>query len=48
VTLLQEVIRVLAQRLRALVTDRPEEARVEPEGRPDEAPEPQDEKPRSA
>lgn len=33
-TLLQEVVRVLAQRLRALVSDRPEEARVEPEGTP--------------
>ena len=32
VTLLQEVIRVLAKRLRDLVSDRPEEARVEPEG----------------
>ena len=42
VTLLQEVIRVLAQRLRALVSDRPEEARVEPEGRPAEEPGPQD------
>jgi CRP-like cAMP-binding protein len=31
-TLLQEVVRVLAQRLRALVSDRPEEARVESEG----------------
>jgi CRP-like cAMP-binding protein len=30
--LLQEVVRVLAQRLRALVSDRPEEARVESEG----------------
>jgi len=38
VTLLQEVIRVLAKRLRALVSDRPEEARVEPEGRPEEQP----------
>jgi CRP/FNR family transcriptional regulator, cyclic AMP receptor protein len=36
VTLLQEVIRVLAKRLRALVSDRPEEARVEPEGRPED------------
>jgi CRP-like cAMP-binding protein len=35
VTLLQEVIRVLAKRLRALVSDRPEEARVEPEGQPE-------------
>lgn len=35
VTLLQEVIRVLAKRLRALVSDRPEEARVEPEGTPE-------------
>jgi CRP/FNR family cyclic AMP-dependent transcriptional regulator len=34
-TLLQEVIRVLAKRLRDLVTDRPEEARVEPEGQPE-------------
>ena len=32
VTLLQEVVRVLAKRLRDLVSDRPEEARVEPEG----------------
>jgi CRP-like cAMP-binding protein len=40
VTLLQEVIRVLAKRLRALVSDRPEEARVEPEGRPAEEPDP--------
>ena len=31
-TLLQEVVRVLAQRLRALVSDRPDEARVESEG----------------
>jgi len=31
-TLLQEVVRVLAKRLRSLVTDRPEEARVEDEG----------------
>ena len=31
-SLLQEVVRVLAKRLRALVTDRPEEARVEGEG----------------
>jgi CRP-like cAMP-binding protein len=31
-TLLQEVVRVLAKRLRALVSDRPEEARVEDEG----------------
>ena len=31
-TLLQEVLRVLAKRLRALVSDRPEEARVEDEG----------------
>jgi CRP-like cAMP-binding protein len=31
-TLLQEVVRVLAKRLRALVSDRPEEARVESEG----------------
>ena len=31
-TLLQEVVRVLAKRLRSLVTDRPEEARVEGEG----------------
>jgi CRP-like cAMP-binding protein len=39
VTLLQEVIRVLAKRLRDLVSDRPEEARVEPEGQ-EPAPEP--------
>jgi CRP-like cAMP-binding protein len=32
VTLLQEVVRALARRLRALVTERPEEARVEGEG----------------
>ena len=31
-TLLQEVVRVLAKRLRALASDRPEEARVEGEG----------------
>jgi len=31
-TLLQEFIRVLAKRLRSLVSDRPEEARVEDEG----------------
>jgi CRP-like cAMP-binding protein len=31
-TLLQEFVRVLAKRLRALVADRPEEARVEGEG----------------
>ena len=31
-TLLQEVVRVLAKRLRSLVSDRPEEARVESEG----------------
>jgi CRP-like cAMP-binding protein len=31
-TLLQEVVRVLARRLRSLVSDRPEEARVEDEG----------------
>jgi hypothetical protein len=31
-TLLQEVVRALARRLRALVSDRPEEARVEGEG----------------
>lgn len=31
-TLLQEVLRVLAKRLRSLVSDRPEEARVEDEG----------------
>jgi CRP-like cAMP-binding protein len=31
-TLLQEVVRVLAKRLRAMVADRPEEARVEDEG----------------
>jgi len=31
-TLLQEVVRVLAKRLRSLVLDRPEEARVEGEG----------------
>jgi CRP-like cAMP-binding protein len=31
-TLLQELIRVLAKRLRTLVSDRPEEARVESEG----------------
>ena len=31
-TLLQEVVRVLAKRLRSLVSDRPEEARVEGEG----------------
>jgi CRP-like cAMP-binding protein len=31
-SLLQEVVRVLAKRLRSLVTDRPEEARVEGEG----------------
>jgi CRP-like cAMP-binding protein len=31
-TLLQEVVRVLAKRLRSLVSDRPEEARVEDEG----------------
>jgi CRP-like cAMP-binding protein len=31
-TLLQEVVRVLAKRLRALVSERPEEARVEGEG----------------
>lgn len=31
-TLLQEVVRVLARRLRALVTDQPQEARVEGEG----------------
>lgn len=40
VTLLQEVVRVLAKRLRDLVSDRPEEARVEPEGQePPEEPE---------
>jgi len=41
-TLLQEVLRVLAKRLRVLVTDRPEEARVEDEGiekPPEEPPE---------
>jgi CRP-like cAMP-binding protein len=39
-TLLQEVVRVLAKRLRSLVSDRPEEARVENEGieKPSEAP----------
>jgi CRP-like cAMP-binding protein len=39
-TLLQEVVRVLAKRLRSLVTDRPEEARVEAEGaeKPPEVP----------
>ncbi len=39
-TLLQEVLRVLAKRLRSLVSDRPEEARVEDEGieKPPEAP----------
>ena len=39
-TLLQEVVRVLAKRLRSLVSDRPEEARVEDEGieKPLEAP----------
>jgi len=39
-TLLQEVLRVLAKRLRAIVSDRPEEARVEDEGieKPPEAP----------
>ena len=31
-TLLQEVVRALAKRLRALVAERPEEARVEGEG----------------
>lgn len=31
-TLLQEIVRVLAKRLRSLVSDRPEEARVESEG----------------
>ncbi len=31
-TLLQEIVRVLARRLRALVSERPEEARVEGEG----------------
>ena len=31
-TILQEVVRALAKRLRALVSERPEEARVEPEG----------------
>jgi CRP-like cAMP-binding protein len=31
-TLLQEVVRVLAKRLRSLISDRPEEARVEGEG----------------
>ena len=31
-TLLQEIVRVLAKRLRSLVSDRPEEARVENEG----------------
>jgi CRP-like cAMP-binding protein len=31
-TLLQEVLRVLTKRLRAIVSDRPEEARVEDEG----------------
>jgi CRP-like cAMP-binding protein len=31
-TLLQEVVRILAKRLRSLVSDRPEEARVEDEG----------------
>jgi len=31
-TLLQEVLRVLAKRLRSIVSDRPEEARVEDEG----------------
>src|SRR6476646_10847825 len=31
-TLLQEVVRALARRLRALVSERPEEARVEGEG----------------
>jgi CRP-like cAMP-binding protein len=40
VTLLQEVIRVLAKRLRDLVSDRPEEARVEPEGQ-EPAPQPE-------
>ena len=35
VTLLQEVVRVLAKRLRSLVSDRPEEARVENEGTAD-------------
>lgn len=37
-TLLQDFIRVLAKRLRDLVSDRPEEARVEPEGQPDASP----------
>ncbi|HYV86250.1 MAG TPA: Crp/Fnr family transcriptional regulator [Patescibacteria group bacterium] len=39
-TLLQEVVRVLAKRLRAMVADRPAEARVEAEGieKPPEAP----------
>jgi CRP-like cAMP-binding protein len=39
-TLLREVVRVLAQRLRTLVTDRPEEARIEGEGieKPEEPP----------
>jgi CRP-like cAMP-binding protein len=39
-TLLQEVLRVLAKRLRSIVSDRPEEARVEDEGieKPPEAP----------
>ena len=39
-TLLQEFVRVLAKRLRSLVADRPEEARVEAEGveKPPEAP----------
>jgi len=39
-TLLQEVVRVLAKRLRAMVADRPAEARVEDEGieKPAEAP----------
>jgi CRP-like cAMP-binding protein len=39
-TLLQEVVRVLAKRLRAVVVDRPAEARVEDEGieKPPEAP----------
>jgi CRP-like cAMP-binding protein len=39
-TLLQEVVRVLAKRLRAVVADRPAEARVEDEGieKPPEAP----------
>jgi CRP-like cAMP-binding protein len=41
-TLLQEVVRVLAKRLRSLVSDRPEEARVESEGI-EKAPEPREE-----